>query len=255
MVLLVSDMHFGRAAPAADRALERALIACLRAHEDALDALVLLGDVFDEYVEYPSLVPKGCARLQGYLAHLTDSGVPVTYLVGNHDPWHRDYFERELGVRVVFGERVETFYGRRVYLYHGDGLDPEDAAYNRLKPLLRHPVPVWIYTHLLPGDLGLRLARRVNRRVMDEQVHASTVVALRRHARAQLRQGHDVVVMGHAHFAEHQRWPDGDYVNTGAWYKMQTFVRLDEAGARLMRWNGRAAEAWMPESEAADAAR
>ena len=47
-------------------------------------------------------------RFQALLAEWTDRGVGITYLVGNHDPWHRDYFTRELGVRVVFDHLVEA---------------------------------------------------------------------------------------------------------------------------------------------------
>lgn len=232
-------MHFGRSDEASERASEAALIACLCAHEDAAERLYLLGDVFDEYIEYPSLVPKGFVRFQALLAEWTDRGVPVTYLVGNHDLWHRDYFERELGVRVVFNHLVEPLYDHNVYMAHGDGIDPTSRLYNRLRPWLCHPVPVWLYTTLLPGDSGFRLARWVNRRFGEEKIEPARIEGLRDHARHVLAgQPVDVVVMGHSHHPEYYVWPEGRYLNLGGWCLTRTFGRLDDEGLRLLHWNG-----------------
>lgn len=237
MILFVSDMHFGRGNGADERTDEAALIACLRSYETAVERLYLVGDVFDEYIEYRSLVPKGFVRFQGLLADWTDRGIPVTYLVGNHDPWHRDYFEHELGVRMVFGTLVETLYGRTVYLAHGDGIAPGPGT--RLKPWLRHPLPVWLYRSLLPADTGLHLARWVNRRFGNKVVDPATIHALRDHARhILLDTDAEVVVMGHSHHPEVLAWPEGTYLNTGCWNETRTLACLDEDGPTLLRWNG-----------------
>ena len=248
MILFVSDMHFGRGSPAEERVSEAALVTCLRAYEASVEALYLVGDVFDDYIEYRRLIPKGFVRFQALLAEWTDRGVPVTYLVGNHDPWHIDYFEQELGVRLVFDALVETAGGRTIYLLHGDGLSQKDRAYRWLKPVLRHPLPVWLYRALLPGDLGLRLARWFSRHQGDRAIEAATVEGLRAHARHILADtAADLVVMGHSHRPELHRWPEGVYVNTGCWYKARTFACLDGTQPRLLRWNG--AEALIVDQE------
>lgn len=247
MILFLSDIHFGRGTEAAERRKEAALIACLRAHEGQVRRLYLLGDVFDQYIEYRHLVPKGFLRFQALLAAWTDRGVPVTYLVGNHDPWHRDYFGRELGVRLVQDDLVEPLVGCNVYMTHGDGIDPGSRLYNRLKPWLRHPVPVSLYRTLLPGDAGFGLARWVNRHFGTERLDPARAQALRTHARRLLRErALDLVVMGHSHMAERCCWPEGQYVNTGCWHESHTFARLDEEGANLLRWNGSCTEVVRP---------
>lgn len=239
MILFISDIHLGRGTPEAERANEAALVACLRAHAADAEALYLVGDVFDEYIEYRSLVPKGFVRFQALLAEWTDRGVPVTYLVGNHDPWHRDYFERELGVRVVFESLRVVHHGRTLYLTHGDGLSPTDGLYRRLKPVLRHRVPVGLYKTLLPADAGFRLARWVNRRFGHKPVEPETAEHLRLHARYLLAETPtDLVVMGHSHVPDVQRWPEGTYLNPGFWNAARTFGRLDATGVGLFRWNG-----------------
>lgn len=242
MILFVSDTHFGRSDASTERAREAALIDCLRAHEHAVEHLYLIGDIFDQYIEYKHLIPKGFVRFQALLADWTDRGVPITYLVGNHDPWHRDYFQKELGVRVMDEALLETIGDTHVYLAHGDRQDPTSRLRSWLRPLLRHPVPVALYRSLLPGDTGYGLARWVNRTLHTEEISPEKVKALREHARQVLSEtSADVVVMGHSHHPELCTWPEGAYLNAGTWYEHRTFGRLDKDGLVLARWNGRQA--------------
>lgn len=243
MILFISDVHLGRAGYRADRAVERDLVACLRHHAGAVDHLYLLGDVFEEYIEYRRLVPKGFVRLQGLLAEWTDAGVPVTYLVGNHDPWHIDFFEAELGVRVAHNPVSCRHAGRALYLAHGDVLGEATALRGWLKSWLRHPLPVWIYRSLLPGDVGLWLARTVNDTFGKREIDRDLVERLRVKARQILAgRAADVVVFGHSHHPELLEWPEGSYLNTGYWHESRTFGRLEDGGLQLVRWNGRSAE-------------
>ena len=241
MILFLSDIHFGRSAPADEQALERDLIAFLRSQEERVERLFLLGDVFDYYIEYANLVPRGFARFQGLLADWSDAGIDITYLVGNHDPWHDEYFEQELGVRVLQEAVTEPLGGRAVYLAHGDDVADSGGFHRLVRKMLRHPVPVWLYKRFLPGDIGIFLAREVSRAIRrrGDYVKQEAVDALRRHARHILRATPaDSVVMGHTHKAELVRWDEGEYLNTGCWYRGRTFGRLDEDGLSLCQWDG-----------------
>ena len=236
-------MHFGRGARSSEREKEVALIECLEAHAGDVDHLYLLGDVFDGYIEYRHLVPKGFVRFQGLLARWTDRGVPVTYLVGNHDPWHRDHFSEELGVTLVSGAVEATHEGCCLHLAHGDGLAATGPPRTWLRALLRHPVPVRLYQSLLPADLGLGFAQWVSRRLHDREEEPTTPARLRTQARTLLRRDAlDGVVLGHGHVPELDRGPNGVYLNTGNWYERRTFARLDGEGLHLQRWNGTRAQ-------------
>ncbi|PSQ84547.1 MAG: UDP-2,3-diacylglucosamine diphosphatase [Bacteroidetes bacterium QS_1_65_9] len=241
MTLIVGDMHFGRGSAEAERRKEAALIDCLRAFEGRAERLVLLGDVFDAYIEYRTLVPKGFVRFQGLLAEWTDRGVLVTYLTGNHDLWHRDYFARELGVAVVPVRWVGRLGGRRAVLTHGDADDASDPLYRRLRPLMRSEVVASLYRRLLPGGAALEWAQAFNRTFHEETIDFDRVRALRRAARRMLgRTSAELVVMGHSHRPERRTWSEaGTYLNTGAWHTDRTFATVAADGeARLRRWNG-----------------
>ncbi|MFB6097733.1 MAG: UDP-2,3-diacylglucosamine diphosphatase, partial [Salinibacter sp.] len=222
-----------------ERAKEDALIACLEAHAGDIEHLYLLGDVFDGYIEYRHLVPKGFVRFQGLLARWTDQGIPVTYLLGNHDPWHRDHFSKELGVTVVPESIEPTHCGHRLHLAHGDDLAATDRSSRWLRALLRHPVSVHLYRTLLPADVALGVAQWVSRRLHERGQNPRTPRILRDRAYTLLRRdGLDGVVLGHSHVPTLHDGPEGVYVNTGNWYEERTFARLGEDGLRLQRWNG-----------------
>jgi UDP-2,3-diacylglucosamine hydrolase len=239
VVLFLSDMHFGRGERAEEQEKESALIECLDAHANQVRHLYLLGDVFDGYIEYRHLIPKGFVRFQALLARWTDRGIPVTYLFGNHDPWHRDYFAQELGVTLVPETLDVTHQGRRLHLAHGDAEASTHASYAWLRPLLRHPWAIELYRSLLPADWGVALAHRVSRALHDPTPDPIVVRALRNRARGVLEEKpFDSVVRGHSHEPALHRWPGGVYVNTGNWYEKRTFARLENGWLHLMRWNG-----------------
>jgi UDP-2,3-diacylglucosamine hydrolase len=100
------------------------------ARPDRNDAakLFLMGDIFDFWFEYSKVVPRGFTRTLGKLAEMADSGIEIHFFTGNHDVWVFDYLPQEIGLtlhRDVF--RTELF-GKKFFLAHGDGLDPDDKA-------------------------------------------------------------------------------------------------------------------------------
>lgn len=234
-------MHFGRSTDTrAERACEADLVACLEAHADAIDHLYLVGDVFDAFIEYEHVIPKGFVRFQGLIARLTDHGIPVTYVLGNHDPWHRSYFEDELGVTIVPDGCSADHAGWGVYCAHGDHLAGDAGGWaSRLRGLLRHPVCVRIYRTLLPGDLGMGVARSVSRAVHGRGTSPDLVRALRAAARERLQQSDtDLVVLGHSHVSTLTASNAGAYLNTGTWFADRRYGCLDGDTVRLLQWNG-----------------
>lgn len=192
--------------------------------------MVLLGDLFDAWIEYRDLIPKGLTRLLGLLAEMSDAGREVLVCVGNHDPWHRDYMERELGFEVLRASQVRTWHGRRVRFGHGD---QEGAGGLSLwHRFIRHPWVHRLYAEVLPGSAGLSLARRWSRALKDD-LEPEAIASLRASAQADLAADRaDLVVYGHVHHPEHS----GDYINTGSWALTRTYAMLDGQGARLLTW-------------------
>lgn len=244
VILILSDIHFGKRSREGERSKEQDLLEMIDHFKTHLRDLFLLGDVFDQYIEHRFVAPKGHFHFLSMMARLTEAGVGVTYLVGNHDPWHLDYFESELGVRVARAPIRETFHGHSTFLAHGDELG-RTWAVSAAQRITRHPVAMALY-RLLPADVGFRLARWVKKRLDEPVPDQATAAHLRRQAAEIAAGGHDLVVLGHSHIPEDVSFERGRYINTGSWDLDRTFARIDDSGVRLEIWNGGTVSGYFP---------
>ena len=74
----LSDVHLGEAGDAFG-IREKRFLDFLRTLPGDTKGLFLLGDIFDFWVEYRYVVPRGYVRVLGELARLADSGVELWF--------------------------------------------------------------------------------------------------------------------------------------------------------------------------------
>lgn len=121
-VYFISDIHLGAGYIADRRSHEDRIVAMLERFGRDARHIYMLGDVLDYWFEYRTVVPRGYVRFFGALARLVDSGVHITWLIGNHDIWMFDYLRNEIGIEIIDGAIVRDIDGARFYLAHGDAL-------------------------------------------------------------------------------------------------------------------------------------
>ena len=156
MIYFVSDQHFGAPTREASAQREVLFIAWLEQIRSDAEAIYLMGDFFDFWFEYKTVVQKGYVRLLGKLAEIVDSGVPVYYFRGNHDIWAFDYLEKEIGMRLCRKPVIELK-GKRFYLAHGDGLGKGDSGHKFIKKIFESRFNQWWFRWIHP-DIGNRFA-------------------------------------------------------------------------------------------------
>ena len=231
-----SDAHLGLGSKDEELQKERLLIAFLEAVERDGEQLFIVGDLFDYWFEYKTVVPKGFFRLFTKLAVLTEKGIGVSYLAGNHDFWLKSYFQDELGMQVFLDPIERTIRGKRFYIHHGDGLMKNDTGYRVLKRILRNKTNIFLYSLLHP-DFASRLARgssqasrkHVGKRTFEE--HDMVEFAERK-----IQDGFDYVVMGHNHVPHRRNIEGGVYVNLGDWITEHTYAVFDGKKLELKEW-------------------
>ena len=157
-IYFASDQHFGAPTPELSFPREQKFVAWLDEVKKDAEAIFLLGDLFDFWFEYKTVVPKGFVRVLGKLAEIRDSGIPIYFFVGNHDLWMNDYFEKELNIPVFHENQEYTFHGKTFLVGHGDGKGPGDLGYKRMKKVFTNPFSKWLFRWLHP-DLGVGLAQ------------------------------------------------------------------------------------------------
>lgn len=233
-VYFSSDNHLG--APTTEQSLprEKKFVAWLDDIKHDAAAIFLLGDLFDFWFEYRTVVPKGFTRTFGKLAEISDSGIPITYFVGNHDLWMHGYFEEELNIPVFHEPQQYEINGISFFIGHGDGLGPHDKGYKRMKKLFINPVAKWFFRWIHP-DIGVRLAQyfSVKNKLIsgddDAKFLGEDKEWLVQYAQRKLETQHfDYFVFGHRHLPlEIDLTRKSKYVNLGDWIQYYTYGIFD----------------------------
>lgn len=146
----LSDLHLGAPYFPDSRDAERRVVSFLDMIKEDAEAIYLLGDILDYWYEYRYVVPRGFVRFFGKLAELSDRGVKITWLIGNHDIWIFDYLPNELGIRVVDGEITEDIYGYKIFMAHGDGVGEHPWSFRFIRSMFRSKTCQFLYSAIHP---------------------------------------------------------------------------------------------------------
>ncbi len=234
MIYFISDLHLGLEERIKDRKKEDMLIHFLDAIENDCEKLMIVGDLFDYWFEYKTVIPKYYYRTLAAFYDMTAKGISIDYIMGNHDFGHVDFFEKELKIPVFRNDAEYFFYGKKFFISHGDGKSNKDIGYKIMKKILRSPVSLWLYLKLHPNP-GIRLASgssKSSRKYTGKKRYGITD-GMRDYALKKIDEGYDYVVMGHRHKAENIEHKDGHYINLGEWIKEPTFGMYDGEQFRL----------------------
>ncbi len=155
-VYFASDFHLGIPDYASSLIREKKIVAWLEMVSIDASEIFLMGDIFDFWFEYKTVIPKGYVRLLGKIAELTDRGIPIHLFRGNHDVWAFDYLEKEAGVHLHRKPVVKEFDGKKLFLAHGDGFGPGDGGYKFLKKVFEFKPNQFLFKWLHP-DIGARM--------------------------------------------------------------------------------------------------
>lgn len=233
-IYFASDQHFGIPDTESSKLREKKFISWLDEVKKDAEAIFLLGDLFDFWFEYKTVVPKGFVRVLGKIAELRDSGIPIYFFVGNHDLWMVDYFEKELGIPVYHHPKEYEFEGKTFLIGHGDGLGPGDKGYKRMKKVFAHPLSKWFYRWVHP-DIGVKLAQYLSTKNKlisgqeDIKFLGEENEWLAQYAKRKLEQKHyDYFLFGHRHLPmEIEVGKNSKYINTGDWISHFTYAVFD----------------------------
>ncbi|MEB8328357.1 UDP-2,3-diacylglucosamine diphosphatase [Flavobacteriaceae bacterium KMM 6897] len=233
-IYFASDNHLG--APTREESLprEKKFVAWLDHVKQDAAAIFLLGDLFDFWFEYKTVVPKGFTRTLGKLAEITDAGIPIYYFVGNHDLWMNGYFEAELNIPVFHEPQRFKLNDTTFFIGHGDGLGPDDKGFKRMKKVFTNPVSKWVFNWLHP-DLGVKLGTYLsvkNKLISgddDAEFLGEDKEWLVQYAKRKLEQDHyDYFIFGHRHLPLNIALNDkSTYVNLGDWIHYFTYGVFD----------------------------
>jgi UDP-2,3-diacylglucosamine hydrolase len=224
-IAVVADAHLGgpggEAAPLVEQL--RALV------HRGCERLVVLGDLFHVWVGDPRYETPDVAAGAAALRELRRQGVRVSYVEGN-----RDFFLAESPYRDTFddfGREIALLHrGLRCLFVHGDGLNQRDMRY-RFWRWLSKSTPSRLLFRRLPGPLARRVVERTERRLGRTNFrHKSRIPdeVIERYAERRLREGHDLLLLGHFHEDRRYAVAGGEARIVDAWFRDRRIRSLDE---------------------------
>lgn len=166
------------------------------------DHLILLGDIFDFWFDYPHFRLRGYEDILQALDRVVNAGTRIHFIGGNHDIWAAAYMHERYGCTADAEPRILTLGSQRILLNHGDGLLAFDWIYNTFRTMVRtrlgivlakslHPEILYAFSEWLSGT------SRGATRDEAHQIEAKGQRWLEKHG----TQEWDLMVMGHVHHA------------------------------------------------------
>jgi UDP-2,3-diacylglucosamine hydrolase len=236
-IFFFSDVHLGLHDANREKEKERRLLAFLAHVGEHGEELFIVGDLFDYWYEYASVIPRGYHHVLSALGKLTENGIKVHYIAGNHDFWLRDFFPKELSIPVYKEPFGIERYGKKIFLHHGDGLALNDTGYRILKKILRNPVSIFLYSLVHP-DWTAPIAHgssRKSREYTGSKDYGETDGMIL-FATRMIDAGYDIVMMGHRHQPLDKTIGTGRYINLGDWMSHNTYAEFDGKHFELKTW-------------------
>ena len=242
-VYFLSDFHLGAPNDTESRKREDRLVRFLQDARKDAGIIFIVGDIFDFWFEYKTVVPKGFVRILGTLAQIADEGIQLHIFTGNHDLWMQDYLSKELNAKLYFEPQTFTIQNKQFLIGHGDGLGPGDEGYKRLKKIFTNPICQWLFRWLHP-DAGIQLANYFSRKSRAKTGNADELflgedkewLILYTKEKAKTM-AVDYFILGHRHYAIDLKISDKSrYINLGDWIRLNTYAVFDGTDLQLLTW-------------------
>lgn len=211
-----------------------------RLSTDEPGRLWILGDLFDYWFEYRGLIPSGYSGTLCLLRSLHSSGWDTRFIPGNHDWWCGPGLAGATGMNLMKASVVEAeIQGMKCLLAHGDGLGRGDTGYRMIKPVLRSPVSVTLFSLVHPA-LATGFARMfsgTSRRILRKQVD-TVPEYLTGWVQEQGMKGFDLAVTGHTHCPMVSRLDGIVHVSLGDWISHFTYLVIQGGEISLNEFRG-----------------
>ena len=240
-IYFASDFHLGIDAKYTSREREKQVVGWL--DHIAMDAreIFLVGDIFDFWFEFRTVIPRGHSRLIGKLSAIRDAGIPINLFTGNHDMWMFGFFEDELGIPVYRKPRIVNLMGKTFFIGHGDGLGPGDTGYKRLKRIFKSPLSRWFFARLHP-NFSFPIARYWSKKSRSTCFPKETFLGddrewLIQYANGKLDQKSiDYFIFGHRHLPIDFLLKNGKsrYINLGDWLYYNSYASFDGKDVQIL---------------------
>lgn len=243
-IYFASDFHLGVPDAASSLVREKRIVRWLDSIADDASDIYLVGDLFDFWFEFKTVVPKGFVRLLGKLAELSDAGVRIHIFHGNHDLWQFGYLEQELGCKVYPKPKTVSLGGKQFHIAHGDGLGPGQQRFKFILAIYRNYFFQRLFAFFHP-NIGIGAANWFSHRskqqtfTENQEYLGDDKEYLIQYAKQVMQQQPiDYFIFGHRHFPFNKKIGNSNVINLGDWMGYNTYAVFDGKTVELKTYEG-----------------
>lgn len=237
-VVFIADAHL----VSPEDANYRLLVRFLNELEGEVDALYIMGDLFDFWLGFPSNPFRQYDAILNALENLVLHGCRLVYFEGNHDFHLGTIFSRRLKAEIHAGPAIETVQGKRLYLCHGDQINKDDHLYRLLRFVLRAPPAIACLRFLPPSwaeKIRVLLQKDSKSGYMNKKCRWDYRQIVTDFAKFQYMKKIDGLVTGHFHIAINEKLPESTFaiLSLGDWMTQFTYGEMEEGELRLKSYS------------------
>ncbi|MGB3977308.1 MAG: UDP-2,3-diacylglucosamine diphosphatase [bacterium] len=219
--IFVGDVHLDDRNPTREQAFCRFLD---MVRDKKPDHVFLMGDIFEFWFGYKYAMFSKVIRPVAKIAELRDAGIPITYLVGNHDFKPGYVFTDILRVKVEMRPLRIDVGAERLYISHGDEIDTSDRLYLLMRSVLRNRAVQFVFQHAVPVSLAWLLGRSLSdssRKANFKKDRRIPDAVFDSFCRREKQNGVTVILHGHNHDPGLRTWNSGNdnltIIDVGDW--------------------------------------
>ena len=238
MKYFISDLHFG--AKSEDKKRAEFVFENFCNALTNTDELCILGDFFDFWIEYSSVVPTEFAEIYSILLNTVKRGVKINLVRGNHD-FFRGKFLKTLGIKV-FDKRFNFEHnGKKFVCTHGDEIKGGPARFF-LRLVMRNTICQFLYK-LLPPFFAIGLMKTLSEISRKKNVNnVNTPLRKEKYRNSAFnfadKKRCNVLIAGHSHICDLAERGKKIYGNCGLWSEKPTYIEISEKKILLKEFCG-----------------
>ena len=200
---IISDNHFMMKDTSSERDRRKKLFEVFNIIKSSGNGtLIIGGDFFDFWFETKTVVPNGYQNLIKKLKELTNSGIEIHYLAGNHDYWDFGYLNRTTNLNFHKGDLQFSHNNKNILITHGDGLLKNDYSYRFMKKIIRSNLFIALFK-MIPPQISFKIANNISKSSShynhNDQFIKQIYIDILDFAEKQWLNNIDIVMVGHYH--------------------------------------------------------
>jgi len=234
-IFLFGDSHFGsNEGPWSPKERENLFFEFIKKEvKGKAQKLILLGDIFDFWFEYKSVVPKYTFDVLENIFELA-SQIEVHFVCGNHDLWAGEFFQGK-GIHVHKDNFSFTQWGKKFLFSHGDRMRKKDLGGRIVRFILGNRISISLFSLIHP-DAGIGIARIVSKYSRGKSSSTLKGDRILELVKGFISEDVDLYSFGHFHYPLLEKIGNTVVICTGDWIRNFTYAVIERKKIRLFSY-------------------